>query len=264
MTASSGGDAARFERLGLYDPGADDADRRLALLRDLVALGATDDELATSSDELPLLAFRLVAVPGRERLTLADLAARVELPESRLVEVWEHAGFPRPAPDDALFTEADVELMHLVEAARGLFGDETTIQLLRVTGTAIARVADAVISAFIVDLASHTIAEDPSGVALVRANIDTLVLLPQFSMAMDTLLRHHLLALRRQGMAIGRPGDYETQQLAVGFTDLVDSSGLAQQVSMSELGARLRQFDTRAASLVTSGGGRSSSTSATR
>ncbi|HEY6319340.1 MAG TPA: adenylate/guanylate cyclase domain-containing protein [Acidimicrobiia bacterium] len=256
MTASSGGDAARFERLGLYDPHDADADRRLGLLQDLVALGATDDDLTDAGDDLPLLAFRLVATPGRERLTLAQLAARAGVPEDRLVDVWRHAGFPRPAADDAPFTEADVELMRLIDAARGLFGDETTLQLLRVTGSALARVADAVISAFIVDLASHTMADDPSGVGLVRANIDTLVLLPQFSAAMDTLLRHHLLALRRDGVALGPPGDYETQQLAVGFSDLVDSSGLAQHISMTELGARLREFETRAASVVTAGGGR--------
>jgi adenylate cyclase len=137
-----------------------------------------------------------------------------------------------------------------------MFGDETTLQLIRVTGSALAQVADAMISAFIVDLARPTMAEDPSGLALLRANIDTLKLLPQISVAMDTVLRHHLLALRRVDALEGPPGDFETRILAVGFTDLVDSSGLAQQVSMSELGARLRQFETRAVGLVMGGGGR--------
>jgi adenylate cyclase len=255
MTAA-GPDAARLERLGLYDPRAEDADRRLALLQDLVALGATDHDLTTARDELPLLAFRLVASPGRDRLTLAQLAERVGVGEDRVVDVWQSAGFRRPAADDPVFTEADVELMRLVDAARELFGEETTRQLIRVTGSALARIADAVISAFIVDLASHSVADDPSGVALVRANIDTLVLLPQFSQALDTLLRHHLLALRRDGVPPGPPGGYETQRLAVGFSDLVDSSGLAQHVSLTDLARRLRQFETQAASLVTRGGGR--------
>jgi len=252
----SGDDATRFERLGLYDPGEVHADRRLAVLRDLVGLGATDDDLVSSRDELPLLAFRLVTSPGRERLTLTELAEGVGLAEDRLLAVWQGAGFRRPDPGARVFTDADVELMRLVEAARALFGDETTLQLIRVTGAALARVADAVISAFIVDQASRSMANDPSGVALIRANIDTLVLLPQFSAAMDTLLRHHLLSLRRDGVALGPPGGYEIQHLAVGFSDLVDSSGLAQQVSMTELGARLRRFETRAADLVTSSGGR--------
>ena len=256
MTESPGGDAARFEGLGLYDPHDEHAERRLAVLRELVALGATDDELRDASEELSRLAFPLIATPGRERLTSQQLAGRVGTPEAWVVEVWQRAGFPRPSSSDPVFTEVDVELMRLVDAARGLFGDETTLQLMRVTGSAVAQVADAVISAFIVDLARHTMAEDACGLALLRANIDTLKLLPQFSVAMDTLLRHHLLALRRVDALEGPPGDFETQVLAVGFTDLVDSSGLAQQVSMSELGARLRQFETRAASLVMGGGGR--------
>ena len=209
MTVSrppSGDDATRFERLGLYDPGEGHADRRLAVLRDLVGLGATDDDLVSSRDELPLLAFRLVTSPGRERLTMTELAERVGLAEDRLLTVWQGAGFRPPDPDARVFTDADVELMRLVEAARALFGDETTLQLIRVTGAALARVADAVISAFIVDQASRSMANDPSGVALIRANIDTLVLLPQFSAAMDTLLRHHLLSLRRDGVALGPPG----------------------------------------------------------
>ena len=114
---SSGGDRARFEHLGLYDSTDEDAERRLALLRDLAALGATDDDLVASRDEFSLLAFQLVAVPGRERLTLDELADRAGVPQDRVLAVWQCAGFQRPSADARVFTEFDVELMRLADSA---------------------------------------------------------------------------------------------------------------------------------------------------
>ncbi len=47
-------------------------------------------------------------------------------------------------------------------------------------------------------------------------------------------------------------GDQRTQQLAVGFVDLVGSTALAQQLSINELGALLAEFDELASDIVIS------------
>jgi hypothetical protein len=60
----SGDDAKAFENLGLYDPADPQAPQRLALLRRLVELGASNDDFAELGDRLPWLASQLIIRPG--------------------------------------------------------------------------------------------------------------------------------------------------------------------------------------------------------
>ncbi len=156
-----------------------------------------------------------------------------------------------------MFSDADVGLIRSFSLAEELFGAEPTLQLIRVASAAMAKIADAVISSFVVDVGARSLEEDPTGTALVWANIDALELLPQLLPALDVLLRHHLESLRRPfDEPPDTPGGYETQNLAVGFSDIVDSSRLAHDLPTNEYGRLLRQFDTVAADTITRGGGR--------
>ena len=78
------------------------------------------------------------------------------------------------------------------------------------------------------------------------------MLLRQSSVAMDVIFRRHVELLQRPIS----PGDQRTQQLAVGFADLVGSTALAQQLSIKELGAVLAEFDELASDVVVAAGGR--------
>jgi hypothetical protein len=55
--------AAEFQALGVYDPAAPNAARRLQLLEYLVGLGATPEDLVKYRDELPGVAT-VVAIRG--------------------------------------------------------------------------------------------------------------------------------------------------------------------------------------------------------
>jgi adenylate cyclase len=256
-SAAGSEDAIEFERRGLYDPAATDAFERLAILRELVALGATTDELAAARDELAWLAVRVVLRPGPRELTLAELAGAAGVTEERAATVWRAAGFPRPTPDARPFSEADVELLRSVEAGAVLFGDDTILQMVRVMGSAMARVADTVISAFLVNVSSRLAEHDAGDLVHARANLGIQELVPQLTAAVDVLLRHHLEALRRPGGAVIAPtGNYESQRVAVGFSDIVESSALAHGRSLGEIGALLRRFEAQASDTITSGGGR--------
>src|SRR5439155_343527 len=76
--------------------------------------------------------------------------------------------------------------------------------------------------------------EDPVGLAVARANAEAAALLPFVGSALDTLLRQHLLPARRTILGDAVDTGYETQRLAVGFVDLVGSTGLAQRLSTRE------------------------------
>lgn len=84
----------------------------------------------------------LVGEPG---LTSAEVADQAGVDLDRARRLWRALGFP-PVPDDErLFTRADVAMLGAVGTllAQGSVEPEAVMQLTRITGQALARVAEA-------------------------------------------------------------------------------------------------------------------------
>jgi adenylate cyclase len=247
---------AALEAAGLYDPEAADARDRLEALRLLMEHGATVDDLVAARDELGGLAARLVLRPG-ERLTWREVAERAGVPLEMVTRIRRAAGFADSGPDAQLGSNAEVALMQGFAATAQMFGEDVVLQLTRVIGSATARIADALVSAFVVGIGPAAIADDPSGLELVRANLDAVNLLPVLTAAIDIMLRGHMIALQRPRADVGlAAGGVETQRLAVGFVDLVGSTALARTLTTMQLGAALTEFEETAADCVVGHGGR--------
>ena len=167
----------------------------LALLQYLIDVGATLDDLqAEDPRELATLATTLRLWPSRARFTLDEAAQRSGV-DARLVRrTWRAAGFPDPESDARLFTEQDIELFRQLSTATALLGEDVAVHFVRVVGAAASRVADAAITAFVVNVGPSVLERDPSAVALARANVASVELLPSLTDAFDVLLRHHLAA----------------------------------------------------------------------
>ena len=116
------------------------------------------------------------------------------------------------------------------------------------------RIADAVISSFLVNVAPAAERADPVGLTIARANVETASLLPSVAPALDTLFRQHLLIARRLTTANTEAVGFESRQLVVGFVDLVGSTELGENVDMSEFGATLSDFEQIAAATIVEGG----------
>ena len=243
---------------GLYDPASPDAAARRELIDYLVSIGATLDDLVAYRDELPGLGTVVVARPGVPRYTAHEVEAKTGLSDDLLTRLWRASGFPLTDDDSVSFSDADLEMLQLIGAAAALFGEEAVIQLARVIGSSLARIADAAVSSFLVNIEVPIVAHEPPGLAIARANHDAASLLPGLSRAMDTLLRHHILAARRSLLAWQETGiaGYEVQELAVGFIDLVGSTEMAQAVPTDHLGRALNEFEARASDCVVEGRGR--------
>lgn len=254
---SSGPDVAELERAGLYEPSAPDAAERLALLEYLIGRGATlDDLLADGPDDLPVVATRLGLWTDHERLTVDETAAASGVSPELVRRVWRAAGFPDPEPDAKVLTRDDVALFSTLSAATPLVGEEVALQLIRVLGQAAARVADAAVTAFVVNVGPPVLRSDPSGLALARANTEAVALVPQISHGFDLLLRHQLEAARRPvDSSVVRQG-VEIQSRSVGFVDLVGSTMLANTLEPRDLAAALARFDATASEVVTEHNGR--------
>jgi class 3 adenylate cyclase len=246
--------AAELEQLGLYDPHEPHAAQRLELLEFLVSLGATANDLVTYRDELPALAS-VVTIRGGATLTLAEAVERSGLPAEKIQQLNRAAGFPDPGPEDRVFTEPFIGIAGVITAAEGVFGEQAVMQLVRVMGAAMSRVADALVSAFLVNVEPAVRGADPVGLGVARANSEAAALLPGVAPALDALLRQQLIASRRTILGDAEPA-FETQRMCVGFIDLVGSTALAQRLSTSELGGILTEFENIASDVVAAAGGR--------
>lgn len=248
-------DAGELESLGVYDPRDEHAGLRLELLRYLIDLGASADDLVTYRDVLPGLAA-VLAIRGGPLLTAEDVAQRSGLTIDEVRGLTRVAGFPDPVSGARVFMEGFAVLASNVRAGADVFGDEALYQLLRVMGSAMARVADAVVSTFMVNVAPTARRQDPVGLAVAQANVEAAALLPLVAPLLDLLFRQHLLAAQRTVFADVDAVGYETQWLAVGFVDLVGFTSLGEQLSLRDLGGVLTRFEQLATDTVTASGGR--------
>jgi class 3 adenylate cyclase len=249
-------DTDQLIALGVYDPSDEHAELRLELLNYLLDLGASAGDLvAYERDSLPGLAA-VLAIRDGPFLTLNEVAEGSELEVDEIRRIVRAAGFPDPDPDTPAFTQGFSSLLSSGRDAVEIFGEHGFYQLVRVMGAAMARVADAVVSAFLVEIEPDAEREDPVGLAVARANVEAASLLPLVPTTLDVLFRQHLLLAQRPYSPLADRVGFETQQLVVGFVDLVGSAELAEELSISELGALLGAFEEMALDTVTQAWGR--------
>jgi adenylate cyclase len=223
-------------------------------LRDL---GATDEDLVEYAEELPALASVLLLRPGKERLTLREAADRAGISMEEATRMWLISGFALAQPDARVTSETEVTLFQTMKAAAGLFGEDPVLQLSRVIGSSMARIADAAVSMFLVNLELPLHARETDvEMAVAKANVDAVSFIPALSQAMDVLLRRHIIAARRGFIGVQVEGGSETQRLAVGFVDLVGSTALAQNHTLADWGASLSEFEQLAQDTIVAAGAR--------
>jgi adenylate cyclase len=224
----------------------------------LLEQGASVDEMveANRNGRLVGLAGDRLIQPGRDRLTLGEVAARAEVSSELAARVRRACGFPDPG-SDAAASEADVETLRFFAVVCALLGEKVALHLARVVSSHLARIAEATISAVGMYRDAPLIAAGASELEAARAAAANAALLPQVSQVMDTLLRQHVEAAnnRRFELAFPAPGT-DTVDLAVGFADLVGYTAIAEQVPIAELATAMAAFEGLAFDLITAEGGR--------
>lgn len=212
-----------------------------------------DDEIARAREEglLTLLAVAAAALPGGGRYTGDELAAKVGIDRELSKRLWRAMGFPDVVDDDRAFTDADAEALATVHAmlAMGFTTVDSTIQLTRVIGSSLARIAEAMLSS----REGRAHAARPLEADL--AALATESTLETQSRMLDYVWRRHLQAAAQRRLLASRT-DRPTVEMAVGFADLVGFTALSQQVSETELARVVDRFEALAFDEVARHGGR--------
>jgi adenylate cyclase len=230
-----------------------DADDQQKLTSYATELGATPEQIARASS-LGELALDLHLRP-QPVATIAAVVADLGVDWAYAERLITALGFPRDR--DQLVTAAEADALRLlVEASRDLFGVEATVQVARVVGNAMARLAEVLVASFRLQYELPRRREGVGNFEVVREYSDIAEhLLPEFVSTLDALLRRQIVAVTKRMWSTDDEQSAVTLPRAVGFVDLVGYTEASAAMSVSELSSMLAEFDERAANVVAHGNG---------
>jgi adenylate cyclase len=219
---------------------------RLELLNELAAAGVPLEDLRTAveEDRLVLLPVERVLEGEGPHHTAAEVAERAGVPEDLLRRNRLALGLTDPGPDEAIFTDDDVDAAERIAALRkaGL-PDEGVLEVSRVMGLALAQVAAA--SRALV--AESTLAEGGTEAEVGRRLAEgARELGPMMGPLLEYVLNLHLReqvrsdVIGRAEITSGRlPG---SQEITACFADMVGFTKLGEELPPEELGALTGRF----------------------
>jgi len=225
----------------------------------LVDLGCSGEEIdrAAADDVLDLLVVDRMVVPARRRMTQAQVAETTDIAIETARRFWRALGFLDVGDDDPVFTDMDIEAVRLFQSmvAMGLVDTDTAVQMARVIGSSMARIAEA--------------QAGPGSTPILMGTGDSIVdadefarqaemSLPAMARLLEYVWRRHLQAATRRAMLHRARGEVQgtSPVLAVGFADMVGFTMLSQHLGDAELAAVVSRFEALAHDTVVALGGR--------
>jgi adenylate cyclase len=239
---------------GFSDPVVAAAAEHLPMLEEtLRALGVSEDEIeqAQRLHTVELLLIERMVLPGPAVYDIDEIAAASGASAESIVQLWRALGFPTPRPGEMIFTEPDVSMLRTIAGLleNGTIKPDLALQMSRVIGSSMARVASAQIDAI-------ATTEEDEGITGGNFAQSAATLMPALPQIMDFVWRRHLqVAARRRILREGDPEHIRGREV-VGFADLVGFTALSQQISSQELAQIVNRFETIAYDTVGSLDGR--------
>ncbi len=181
-----------------------------------------------------LLTEALLGPPGLASAEVAA-AAGVDLEFAR--RLWRALGFSPPSNDERLFTAADVAMLKATCELRDrlVIAPEVLLQLARVTGHSLGRLADAQVVA----VAEPRVGATPIG----DVPNELVALLPELERLLQHVWRRHLVAAFARIVAVPAGAD---RVLTVGFADLVGFTAMTQAFDAHALADLVDRFEATA------------------
>jgi len=192
------------------------------------------------------------ALLGTATTTLAEAAREAGLETTQARRLWLALGFSPVDDDERTFTQSDVEILRGIRAALELqsVNFDDLIQLTRVIGQSLARVADAQLTASAERLRAESASSEATPSALA-ARIQTLA--PGLEVFLAYVWRRHLLAALRHWSVAPSPSD---RVITVGFADLVGFTAMSRALVPRDLAGMVDRFESIAYEHIPASGGR--------
>ncbi|HLI43510.1 MAG TPA: adenylate cyclase regulatory domain-containing protein [Acidimicrobiales bacterium] len=249
--------------------GSSSRDDIVAGLRALAATrGVTPEEFdrALAEDRVDMLLVDRLLTRGEAPRTGEELSEGSGIPLEEAGRLWRALGFPLSG-EEAVFTDQDEEALRTIKGLvdLGLSSPETAVQVTRVLGQSMARVADALVAS--ADAAAKGQgrpgwATEPGDEGLLLAEaiaIGSEIVFPSMEKLLVYAWRRHIQAAARRRASMRRDGSGVlpvTPEMTVGFADMVGFTALSSQLDADALARVVDRFDDLAHTTVVNGGGR--------
>lgn len=209
-------------------------------------------EGAEAEGNLDLLAIDTLLVPRLPRFTPPEASKLSGLPLGQLHRMWRAMGFPDVPDEEAFFSDIDVEGFRIVQDLLVLNAAsiDPAVQLMRVMGSAMSRVAEAEVTAS-AELVG--VADRMQTAELFVGTADSTI--PGIGRLLEYVWRRHL-EIASHRVILREVTGGAVPALAVGFADLVGFTVLSQELDEASLARVIERFEVLAHEIVTSLGGR--------
>ncbi|MFZ0170356.1 MAG: hypothetical protein WAL04_01615 [Acidimicrobiales bacterium] len=252
-------DSQELERLRaarVYDPGAPDAEGRLALFEHLVAVGATVEQMieADASGRLRSLGGDLILYDIGEPKTVQEVAELAAISVGDVLRIRMATGFAHD--ETSLLPAWTAEDMAGFTSAGAVFGEAAILAFSRVMGASASRIAEAALGLFLTEVEQHFSAPGVTELQQALAVEQASASFEGISRIFTHLLREHLmLAIRRQRAMTSRSGAVGVG-VCVGFVDLAGSTEWAAALELRAQADAIARFESLAWDTATSHDGR--------
>jgi class 3 adenylate cyclase len=237
---------------GIRDPHG-----RRGLLEYLDSLGFTAEEMveAERRGRLFALAGDAVARSGPPTHSLRSAAEAIREPLSTVEQMWAALGLTVADADQVALSDEDVEALRTIAQLASGIGIDASLGVLRVLGSAMARLAEAESSAIRsgVPAIQMNYTDDELTTAQAWAGVAGFV--PRIGRLIDVVHRQHIESARMYFEDVLRDTS-PTVYAGVGFVDLSGFTSLTQALTPAELSGLLNGFSATVSEVVHSDGGR--------
>jgi class 3 adenylate cyclase len=245
-------DFEAIEAAGIADPRA-----RAGLLEYLAGLGFSIDDMAAAERRGRLfgLAGDALLQSGPQTHTLRTAAESIGVAVTDVEYAWSMLGLTAGDVDTEMLSQADVDALATWVAMRAQMGDAAADGYLRVLGSSVARLAEAVSSMIRTSTPRLWLGHTGDELATAQAYQAVAGFVPRVGAMIDSIHRHHLVSTRTfvEGMQRGPSAGLVC---GVGFADLSGFTALTQVLTTAELSALLDEFGNTTSDVVHTRGGR--------
>jgi class 3 adenylate cyclase len=248
-------DSLDFEALDAA--GIADARERAGLIEYLAGLGFTADDMVEAERRGRLfgLAGDALLWSGPQVYTLRTAADAIGVALADIEHGWAMLGLTVADPDTPALSQADVDGLATWVAMRMQMGPDAADGFLRVLGSAVARLAEAISSMIRTALPKMWLGLTGDELTTAQVYRDAAEFVPRLGAMIDAVHRQHLVSTRTfiEGVVSGPSAGLVC---GVGFADLSGFTALTQRLTPAELSAMLTEFGATAGDVVHADGGR--------
>lgn len=225
---------------------SDERDELARLLAELGGSPAEHDDV----DALSTHVWRRIFGVAGEPVELDELARRAGMDAALAERLVLATGVPAP------LVAEDVVLLETFNVMAELVGPEQALHLARVTGAAMARIADAGAAAMRVNWEAPLVVQT-SYAGYLAASVEVIAdLFPRLGVLFERLFRHLVARTSEQSYSLTAGRAATTMALTIGFADVVGFTPHAAAATAEDLAEVIEGFEGRVTEAVTSHGGR--------